>query len=60
MNRKEILAQRKSFILKVAFLVLLLIFAALMYIESGMVIDAIYFIGVLIILIRFLTLKLYH
>ena len=60
MNRKEVINEKKSFLLKVLFLLILLIFAGCMYIESGMVIDAVYFGFVLVILIRFLIMKLYR
>lgn len=60
MNRKEVLEERKSFLYKVIFFVVLLMFSAFMYIESNMLIDAVYFGVVLVLLIKFLIIKLYH
>lgn len=60
MNHKEVLEEKKSFLYKVIFFVILLMFAGFMYIESNMLIDAVYFGVVLILFIRFLIIKLYH
>lgn len=60
MNRKEVINEKKSFILKVLFLLVLSIFAGCMYIESKMLIDAVYFGFVLVLLIRFIIMKLYR
>lgn len=60
MNHKEVLKERKNFLYKVIFFVILLMFAGFMYIESNMLIDAVYFGVVLILFIRFLIIKLYH
>lgn len=55
----ELTGARKSFLLKVAFFIVLLFFAGAMYIESRMLIDAAYFVIVLALFIKFLILKLY-
>lgn len=60
MNHKEVLEEKKNFLYKVIFFVMLLVFAGFMYIESNMLIDAVYFGVVLILFIRFLIIKLYH
>lgn len=55
----ELTGTRKSFLLKVAFFIILLFFAGAMYVESKMLIDAVYFIIVLALFIKFLIVKLY-
>lgn len=60
MNRKEVLEERRCFITKVMFFLILLMFAGFMYIESNMLIDVVYFVAVLVLFVRFLLLKLYH
>jgi hypothetical protein len=50
----------KSFINKVLFFVTLLVFSGLIYLERGLIHDAVYFIIVLFFFIKFLIMKLYH
>lgn len=51
---------KKSLVVKILFFMILLSFIGLMYFESRLVKDAIYFAIVLIIFIKFLVIKLYH
>ena len=55
----ELTGARKSFFLKVGFFVVLLFFAGGMYLESGLLIDAAYFVIVLALFLKFLIVKLY-
>lgn len=55
----ELTGAKKSFFLKVCFFVILLLFVGGMYLESGLIIDAVYFIIVLSLFIKFLIVKLY-
>ena len=50
----------KSIMYKTFFFVFLLIVIAMLYMESRALIDAVYFMVVLTIFIRFIILKLYH
>ncbi len=60
MSHKETLEQRNSTLIKVGMFLSILLFAGVSFIESQSVLDAIYFIVVLILFIRFLWIKLYH
>ena len=51
---------KKSFIVKVIFFLALLSCVALIYFESGLVKDAVYFMLVLAFFIKYLIIKLYH
>lgn len=55
----ELTGNKKSFLLKTVFFVILLLFAGAMYLESRMIIDAAYFVMVLFLFVRFLIVKLY-
>lgn len=52
--------KKKSFIAKVIFFISLLIAVLISYIESSRIEDIIYFVGVLILFIKYLIAKLYH
>lgn len=60
MHRNKLIENKKSFILKVSFFLILLIFSMLIYLESRRVIDVLYFSVVLVLFIRFLSIKLYQ
>lgn len=60
MHQSELMENRKGFLIKVAFFIALLMFIGFMYLESNMVLDAVYFVVVLALFIKFLVVKLYH
>lgn len=60
MHQSELMENRKSFLIKVAFFIALLMFIGFMYLESNMVLDAVYFVVVLALFIKFLVVKLYQ
>lgn len=60
MNRKEVIEERNSTILKIIFFLGILTFIGLIYLESHLLFDAAYFVLVLIFFIKFLIIKLYH
>lgn len=60
MHHKELIGNRKGFFIKVLFFLTLLTFSILMYLESHMIMDAIYFGIVLVLFIKFLRVKLYQ
>ncbi len=60
MHRRELIGNRKGFFIKVLFFLTLLTFSILMYLESHMIMDAIYFGIVLVLFIKFLRVKLYQ
>lgn len=60
MNREERVKRRNDILIKSAFFLVLLVSIGLIYLDSHMLIDALYFIGVLILFIRFLIVKLYQ
>lgn len=60
MHRSTSIKEKKSLVIKIMFFMVLLSFIGLMYFESGLLKDAIYFAIVLIIFIKFLIIKLYH
>ncbi len=60
MHRTELTGNRKGFFIKVLFFLALLSFSISMYLESHMIMDAVYFSIVLVLFIRFLRVKLYQ
>ncbi|MEE0700264.1 MAG: hypothetical protein U0M66_06765 [Bacilli bacterium] len=60
MHQSELMENRKGFLIKVAFFIALLMFIGFMYLESNMVLDAVYFVVVLALFIKFLVVKLYQ
>ena len=52
--------ERKSFIIKIIFFIIILLFTLFMYFETKMIIDAVYFITIFALFIRFLWIKLYQ
>ena len=57
---KNLTKEQKGFLYKTCFFVVLLVVIALMYLESKLLIDAVYFLIILATFVRFLILKLYH
>lgn len=60
MHHNALTEDKKSFLIKIIFFIVLLSLVALMYLESGMLKDALYFIVVFILFIKFLIIKLYY
>lgn len=60
MHHNALTEDQKSFLIKIIFFIVLLSLVALMYLESGMLKDALYFIVVFILFIKFLIIKLYY
>lgn len=60
MNHIDLMGDKKSFLLKITFFVVLLIFAFSMYLESQKLLDAAYLAVVMVLFIKFLLVKLYH
>lgn len=59
MQNKEYI-NKKSFIIKLIFFIMILSITLLLYFESTSIMDIVYFIVVFIMLIRYLYIKLYH
>lgn len=59
MHHNVLTGNKKGFLLKIIFFLGLLTTIALIYMESKMAIDALYFIVVFVLFIRFLFIKLY-
>ncbi len=51
---------KKSFVLKVLFFIIVLVIIAALYFESLHIIDAVYFSIVFLLFIKYLIMKLYH
>lgn len=60
MHHNALTEDKKGFIIKVIFFLALLSLVALMYLESHMLKDALYFVVVLVLFIKFLIIKLYY
>lgn len=60
MGHRETLEKRNSTLIKVGIFLSILLFAGISFIESQSILDAIYFIVVLLIFLRFLWIKLYR
>lgn len=60
MHHNTLTDDKKSFITKVIFFLILLSIIALIYLESGVLKDLVYFAIVFILFIKFLIIKLYH
>ena len=60
MHHNMLTDNKKSFIVKVIFFLALLSCVALIYFESGLVKDAVYFMLVLAFFIKYFIIKLYH
>ena len=60
MRHNVITEDKKSFYIKVIFFICILLFTLFMYFETKMIIDAFYFITILVLFIRFLWIKLYQ
>ena len=60
MSHRETLGKRNSTLIKVGIFLSILLFAGISFIESQSILDAIYFIIVLLIFARFLWIKLYR
>lgn len=60
MHHNELTGSKKSYVIKIVFFMFLLVFSALMYIESHMLIDVLYCFLVLILFVKFLSMKLYQ
>lgn len=60
MHRTELIGDHKGFLIKVTFFIALLMLIGFMYLESNMVLDAVYFVVVLTLFIKFLFVKLYQ
>lgn len=56
----ELTGKGKSFLIKIIFFLALLTVVGFMYLESKIIIDAVYFMIVLVLFIRFLIVKLYQ
>ena len=59
-HRIEMVGSIKSFVIKLAFFMALLALTGLMYLESHALLDAVYFIVILTLFIRFIIMKLYQ
>ncbi len=60
MHYNALTEDKKSFAFKIVFFLALLSLIALIYFESRLLIDAVYFAIVFILFIKFLIIKLYH
>lgn len=60
MGHRETLEKRNSTLIKVGIFLSILLFTGISFIESQSILDAIYFIVVLLIFLRFLWIKLYR
>lgn len=60
MGHRETLEKRNSTLIKVGIFLSILLFAGISFIESQSILDALYFIVVLLIFLRFLWIKLYR
>lgn len=60
MHHNVLTEDKKSFVIKVIFFLVLLLCTALIYFESRLLKDALYFGLVLVFFIKYLIIKLYH
>lgn len=60
MHHNALTGDKKGFIIKIIFFLALLSLVALMYLESHMLKDALYFAVVFVLFIKFLIIKLYY
>ena len=60
MHHNVLTKEKKGFILKVLFFISLLLLIGFIYLDSRLLKDAIYFVVVFILFIKFLFIKLYH
>lgn len=60
MRHTKLIGDEKSFLMKVAFFLVLLLFIGFMYLESNMIVDAVYFGIVFTLFVKFLLVKLYR
>lgn len=60
MHHNVIGKEKRSFIIKICFFLVLLLIVGLMYFESKRSMDLAYFVVILSLFLRFLVVKLYH